>query len=73
MTDGLVTFSLYKLNIDKLEICRKAAGIPKQENDIWKFKMAAIFGKKNFFLKSWAGYIGHIPCGSKISTKSLFL
>ena len=39
---------------------------------IRKFKMAAIFGKTNFF-ENWHGYSGEIPCGSKISSKSLYL
>ena len=34
--------------------------------------MAAIFGKKNFF-ENWHGYSAEIPCGSKISSKSLYL
>ena len=37
-----------------------------------KFKMAAIFGEKNFFW-NWAEYLAEIPCGSKISSKSLYL
>ena len=39
---------------------------------IRKFKMAAIFGKTNFF-ENWHGYSAEIPCGSKISSKSLYL
>ena len=39
---------------------------------IRKFKMAAIFGKKNFF-ENWHGYSAEIPSGSKISSKSLYL
>ena len=34
--------------------------------------MAAIFGKINFF-ENWHGYSAEIPCGSKISSKSLYL
>ena len=37
---------------------------------IRKFKMAAIFGEKNFF-QNWDNYSAEIPCGSKISSKSL--
>ena len=39
---------------------------------IRKFKIAAIFGKKIFF-ENWHGYSEEIPCGSKISSKSLYL
>ena len=39
---------------------------------IRKFKMAAIFGEKNFF-QNWDNYSAEIPCGSKISSKSLYL
>ena len=39
---------------------------------IRKFKMAAIFGETNFF-ENWHGYSADIPCGSKISSKSLYL
>ena len=39
---------------------------------IRKFKMAAIFGETNFF-ENWHGYSANIPCGSKISSKSLYL
>ena len=35
--------------------------------------MAAIFGETNFFLKNRHGYSADIPCGSKISSKSLYL
>ena len=34
--------------------------------------MAAIFGEKIFF-ENWHGYSLEIPCGSKISSKSLYL
>ena len=37
-----------------------------------KFKMAAIFWR-NFFFENWHGYSAEIPCGSKISSKSLYL
>ena len=39
---------------------------------IRKFKMAAIFGEPNFF-ENRHGYSAEIPCGSKISSKSLYL
>ena len=39
---------------------------------IRKFKMAAIFGETNFF-ENWHGYSADIPCGSKSSSKSLYL
>ena len=39
---------------------------------ILKFKMAAIFGKTNFF-ENWDKYSAEIPCGSKILSKSLYL
>ena len=39
---------------------------------IRKFKMAAIFGETKFFL-NWDNYSAEIPCGSKISSKSLYL
>ena len=35
--------------------------------------MAAIFGKTNFFFENWHGYSAEIPCGSNISSKSLYL
>ena len=34
--------------------------------------MAAIFGKTKFF-ENWHGYSAEIPCGLKISSKSLYL
>ena len=37
---------------------------------IRKFKMAAIFGETKFF-ENWDNYSGELPCGSKISSKSL--
>ena len=37
-----------------------------------KFKMAAILGERIFFEK-WENYSADIPCGSKISSKSLYL
>ena len=41
---------------------------------IWKIKMAAIFGKTNFFFfVNWNAYSAEKPCGSKISLKSLYL
>ena len=39
---------------------------------IQKFKMAAIFGETKFF-QNWDNYSAEIPCGSKISSKSLYL
>ena len=39
---------------------------------IRKFKMAAILARQNFF-ENWHGYSAEIPCGSKISSKSLYL
>ena len=39
---------------------------------IRKFKMAAIFGETIFF-ENWHGYSAVLPCGSKISSKSLYL
>ena len=39
---------------------------------IRKFKMAAIFGETNFF-ENKHGYSAQVPCGSKISSKSLYL
>ena len=39
---------------------------------IGKFKMAAILGETIFF-ENWDGYSVEIPCGSKISSKSLYL
>ena len=39
---------------------------------IQKFKMSAIFCE-NFFFENWHGYSAEIPCGSKISSKSLYL
>ena len=40
---------------------------------IRKFKMAAIFGETKFFFLNRHGYSAEIPCGSKISSKSLYL
>ena len=34
--------------------------------------MAAIFGK-TFFFENWHGYSAEIPCGSKLSSKSLYV
>ena len=39
---------------------------------IRKFKMAAIFGETKFF-QNWDNYSAEIPCGSKISSKLLYL
>ena len=57
----LVRFSRYK-DFYVLQFLRK----------IRKFKMAAIFCEKIFFLNRH-GYSAEIPCGSKISSKSLYL
>ena len=38
-----------------------------------KFKMAAIFGETKIFFQNWDIYSAEIPCGSKISSKSLYL
>ena len=57
----LARFSRYK-HFCVLQFLRK----------IRKFKMAAIFGKTKFF-ENWHGYSAEIPCGSKISSKSLYL
>ena len=57
----LARFSRYK-HFYVLQFLRK----------IRKFKMAAIFGEKIFF-QNWDNYSGEIPCGSKISSKSLYL
>ena len=40
---------------------------------IRKFKMAAIFGEIKIFFQNWDNYSAEIPCGSKISSKSLKL
>ena len=40
---------------------------------IRKSKMAAIFGETKFFFENRHGYSAEIPCGSKISSKSLYL
>ena len=58
----LVRFSRYK-HFYVLQFLRK----------IRKFKMAAIFGETNFFFQNWDNYSAEIPCGSKISSKSLYL
>ena len=58
----LVRFSRYK-HCYVLQFLRK----------IRKFKMAAIFGETKNFLKNRHGYSADIPCGSKISSKSLYL
>ena len=57
----LARFSRYK-HFYVLQFLRK----------IRKFKMAAIFGQRNFF-QNWDNYSAEIPCGSKISSKSLYL
>ena len=40
---------------------------------IRKFKMAAIFWRDKIFFENWHGYSAEIPCGSKISSKLLYL
>ena len=40
---------------------------------IRKFKMAAILGETMFFFENCDGHSAEIPCGSKISSKSLYL
>ena len=57
----LARFSRYK-HFYVLQFLRK----------IRKFKMAAIFGETNFF-ENWDNYSAEIPCGLKISSKSLYL
>ena len=56
---------LYLVQV-KLEICRKAAGIPRQKYD-------RCFWTEESFFENWAEYIASIPFESKISTKSLYL
>ena len=58
----LAGFSRYK-HLHVLQFLRK----------IRKFKMAAIFAETKFFFENWHGYSAEIPCGSKISSKSLYL
>ena len=58
----LARFSRYK-HFCILEFLRK----------IRKFKMAAIFGETKIFFENWENYSREIPCGSKISSKSLYL
>ena len=57
----LVRFSRYR-HFYVLQFLRK----------IRKFKMAAIFGETNFF-ENWDNSSAEITCGSKISSKSLYL
>ena len=57
----LAGFSRYK-HFSVLQFLRK----------IRKFKMAAILARQNFF-ENRHGYSAEIPCGSKISSKSLHL
>ena len=58
----LAGFSRYK-HLHVLQFLRK----------IRKFKMAAIFAETKFFFENWHGYPAEIPCGSKFSSKSLYL
>ena len=58
----LVRFSRYK-HFYVFQFLRK----------IRKFKMAAIFFARQNFFENWHGYSADIPCGSKISSKSLYL
>ena len=57
----LARFSRYK-HFYVLQFLRK----------IRKFKMAAILARKNFF-ENWHDYSAEIPCGSKNSSKPLYL
>ena len=57
----LVRFSRYK-HFYVLQFLRK----------IRKFKMVPIFGEQKFF-QNWDNYSADIPCGSKNSSKSLYL
>ena len=58
----LARFSRYK-HFYVLQFLRK----------IRKFKMAAIFGETKKFFQNWDNYSAEMPCGSKISSKSLYL
>ena len=58
----LVRFSRYK-HFYVLQFLRK----------IRKFKMAATFWRDKIFFQNWDSYSAEIPCGSKISSKSLYL
>ena len=69
------TDTLWVKNFDEIALSRtvkelaKFCVLPFLRKNL-KFKMAAIFGKKIFF---WYFRFLKIPCGSKISTKSLYL
>ena len=39
----------------------------------WKIQNGRRFLREIFFFENWHGYSGEIPCGSKISSKSLYL
>ena len=54
-------FSRYK-HFYVLQFCEKL------ENSKW-----LPFFARNFFFENWHGYSAEIPCGSKISSKSLYL
>ena len=57
----LTQFSRYK-HFYVLQFCKKF------ENSKWP-----PFFARNFFFENWHGYSAEIPCGSKISLKSLYL
>ena len=57
----LARFSRYK-HFCVLQFCEKF------ENSKWP-----PFFARNFLLENWHGYSAEIPCGSKISSKSLYL
>ena len=57
----LARFSRYK-HFCVLQFCEKF------ENSKWP----PFFGR-NFLFENWHGYLAEIPCGSKISSKSLYL
>ena len=57
----LARFSRYK-HFYVLQFCEKL------ENSKWPPFLA-----RNFFFENWHGYSAEIPCGSKISSKSLYL
>ena len=57
----LARFSRYK-HFYVLQFCEKF------ENSKWP-----PFFARNFFFENWHGYSAEIPCGSKISSKSLYL
>ena len=60
----LARFSRYK-HFYVLQFCEKF------ENS--KLRKIRHFLQENFFFENWHGYSAAIPCGSKISSKSLYL